>query len=105
MILFVLRGRIASRVSFDQNFGEPISFKQEAFQYNPVRDGELRALTAPMVQYCPSHLTKIRPWLICRNLDACLRRRFAIPMAKCGWQLQHRRGLPGDQPSDLHNLS
>ena len=46
MILFVLRGRIASRVSFDQNFGKPISFKQEVFQYNPVRDGDRPAFTA-----------------------------------------------------------
>ena len=37
---------IGSRVSLGQNFGEPISFKQEAFQYNPERDGDQPAFTA-----------------------------------------------------------
>src|SRR4029453_12148977 len=43
---FLYLTRIGSRVSFGQNFGAPISFKQEAFQYSPARDGDRRAETA-----------------------------------------------------------
>src|SRR5262245_26098403 len=43
---FLYLTRIGSRVSFGQNFGAPISFKQEAFQYSPARDGDRRAATA-----------------------------------------------------------
>ena len=34
---FSYRAMIGSRLSLGQNFGEPISFKQEAFQYDPPR--------------------------------------------------------------------
>jgi hypothetical protein len=39
---------MGSRVSFGQNFGEPICFKQEAFQnnHNLARDGDRPAFTA-----------------------------------------------------------
>ena len=38
--------RTGSSISFGQNFGEPISLKQEAFQYSPARDGDRPAFTA-----------------------------------------------------------
>jgi len=43
---FLYLAIIGSSFSFGQNFGEPISRKQDAFQYNPESDGSRPAFTA-----------------------------------------------------------